>query len=407
MKRNFRRLSVLAFLTFTGCQQPVPQHAMWSGTVQLADGKDLAFRMDLDLAQPKPAGYFLVGNEKTPIPEISRNGDSLNFQFSEYGAEMRTVWDGHQLRGTYVRYRSEGTRSFPVHASPEAAGLADAVPADAVAPIGTYQVHFQDDNGSGRVTVARVWTEGTRIYGTFIAPDGDYGLLDGKPTAKGIQFGRFTGWQAFLIEFESEGSQWSGTFYAASNDKPRPFTLGPLTEAALEASPTAVTSMKHPQDTFTFSCSSLSGETVRNTEDRFRGKALVVDIMGTWCHNCLDEAPVLQRLQDKFRNDGLEVVGLSFEVTDDAEIGRRNLSLYRDRFGLTYTLLFCGSVDDANQETRLKTQLENFFAFPTTLFIDKTGKVRTIHAGFRGPGTGQQYQSQVQELEELARGIVR
>jgi thiol-disulfide isomerase/thioredoxin len=170
----------------------------------------------------------------------------------------------------------------------------------------------------------------------------------------------------------------------------------------IEASLAAQTSMKNPNGTFEFACSSLEGEPVRHTDERFRGKALVVDIMGTWCHNCLDEAPVLQQLEEEFQKDGFEVVGLSFEVSDDPAIGTKNLNLYRERFDLTYTLLFCGGMDDANLDARLKSQLNNFFAFPTTLFIDKGGKVRTIHAGFRGPGTGELYPAQVQKLYELA-----
>src|SRR5205814_7269439 len=119
--------------------------------------------------------------------------------------------------------------------------------------------------------------------------------------------------------------------------------------ADLNASPAALkTAMKDAKAEFAFSCTSLSGETVRNTDERFKGKALIVDIMGTWCHNCLDEAPVLQELEQQFGKNGFEVVGLSFEINDDAALAKKNLQLYKDRFGLTYTLLFCGSLDDAN-----------------------------------------------------------
>src|SRR5262249_39349703 len=145
--------------------------------------------------------------------------------------------------------------------------------------------------------------------------------------------------------------------------------------------------MKNPNAEFAFSGVSLSGETVRYTDDRFKGKALIVDIMGTWCHNCLDESPVLQRLQDEFGKDGLEIVGLSFEISGDAELGRKNLQLYKERFGLTYMLLFCGSLDDDNVKKQIHSQLDNFFAYPTAIFIDKTHKVRAIHSGFKGPGT--------------------
>ena len=52
--------------------------------------------------------------------------------------------------------------------------------------------------------------------------------------------------------------------------------------------------------------------------------------MGTWCHNCLDEAPILERLQKQFGKDGLEIVGLSFEISADAALGKKNLQLYKE-----------------------------------------------------------------------------
>ena len=93
--------------------------------------------------------------------------------------------------------------------------------------------------------------------------------------------------------------------------------------------------------------------------------------------------------------------------SDDRELGQKNLKLYRDRFGITFPLLFCGSMDDANLNNRLKSQLDNFFAYPTTLFISKEGKVQAIHSGFKGPGTGEEFQSQVQEFHSLAKQLVR
>lgn len=170
-----------------------------------------------------------------------------------------------------------------------------------------------------------------------------------------------------------------------------------------EVPPEKQTAIKDRNKPFSFACSSLSGETVRNTDERFKGKALAVDIMGTWCHNCMDESPVLQDLRNQYGKDGFEVVGLSFEVKDNVELGRKNLTLYRDRFGLTYPLLYCGSVDDANLDRQLKNQLERFFAFPTTLFVDRQGKVQSIHTGFQGPGTGDEFPIQVRKLHDLAR----
>ena len=396
---------ICGFLLLQGCSQaPMPQRTSWNGTLTLPETQ-VALRMDLDLSGEKPSGSFIVGNEKTPIPEVTRSGDSLTFAFSEYGAEMRARWDGHELKGEYLRHRSNGSKSFPFTASPE-----PVAPTNKRAPnppTGTFQVAFNDQKEGDGLTLAKLWKDGDSYYGTFIAPDGDYGLLAGTAATQGIQLHRFTGWQAIAIELQPDGTGWSGKFHAASNDAPRAFSLQPHTGPEPPAPPAKQTAMKNPDAAFAFSCSSLSGETVRNTDARFKGKALAVDIMGTWCHNCMDESPVLQELHDQYGKEGFEVVGLSFEITDDAELGRKNLDLYRDRLKLTYPLLYCGSVDDANVDKQLRNQLQNFFAYPTTLFIDRKGKVQAIHSGFRGPGTGDQFPLQIQKLHELASRTVQ
>lgn len=392
----------LLVILFAGCRraQPIAETGFWNGTVDLAPGVALPFQMNLDFSGAKPRGYFLVADEKTPIPEIQRNGDTITLRFSEYGAEMRATWDGQDLRGNYLRIRSTGTRSFPFTASPETE------PARAVAvnsaPAGNYQVD--------ETRVAKLWTKDGRIYGTVIATDGDYGLLEGRIAGRGIQLNRFTGWQAISIIL---GPAWDGTlrgkFYAAANDQPEELVLRPRNDARLEAPASQQTSMKDPGAEFMFSGLSVDGETIRNSDSRFKDKAVVVDIMGTWCHNCLDEAPLLESLQREYGKDGLEIVGLSFEISDDAALAGKNLKLFKDRFGLTYTLLFCGSLDDDNVKKQIHSQLDHFFAYPTTIFMDRSHKVKFIHSGFNGPGTGDQFQAQIREFEGVVRrlGITR
>jgi thiol-disulfide isomerase/thioredoxin len=163
--------------------------------------------------------------------------------------------------------------------------------------------------------------------------------------------------------------------------------------------------MKDPKAPFTFWGITPQGDTLRNTDARFTGKVLLVDIMGTWCHNCLDAAPVLEELYERYGDRGLEVVGLAFEISDDPMLARKNLSLYQKRHGISFPLLFCGSLDAANVQQRIRSQLEGFGAYPTTLFVGRDGRVRSIHMGFTGPGTGELYQSQItayfREVERL------
>jgi thiol-disulfide isomerase/thioredoxin len=372
----------------------------WTGRIQLAPDKTLSFAAELDLRAKPPFGFFVVGDERIPIPEVSLVGTALVLNFSEYGAEMRGVLEGTSWTGQYLRHRADGTKSFDFSATKGN----DTNPGsdDSGMPMGSFKVRFEDETEKTAATSARFWKKDRAVFGTFIAPDGDYGLFEGI-TANGgdASFHRFTGWQAMRLDLHSKGNRWTGTLDAASNPKPRNFTLEPSPDPLVVRE----TRMKNPAAAFEFSCQSSAGLEIRNTDLQFRGKAMIVDIMGTWCHNCLDEAPVLQQLKRRY-GENLEIVGLSFELTNDAPLAVKNLGLFKERFALTYPLLFCGDLDEANIDAQLRRQLDNFFAYPTSLFIEATGKVRTIHSGFKGPGTGDEVQRQVALFHELADAIV-
>ena len=336
--------------------------------------------MELDLSGGKAMGAFVVGTEKTPIPEISRNENALTFSFSEYGAEMRGTWDGKELKGDYLRHRSAGTKSFPFSASPDS----PEVRRSQTGPIGNYQVVFEGQTPEEATTVATIWREGpASYYGTFIAPDGDYGLLEGTPTQDGIQLHRFTGWQGIAIELKRDGENWAGKFHAAHNDEPR--SVQAAASHGFSVGRTQATRTKNPDSPFGFACTSLTGETIRNTDERFRGKALAVDIMGTWCHNCMDESPVLEELYKEYRKDGFEVVGLSFEIKDDAELGKKNLTLFRDRYKLTYPLLYCGSADDAKSRNSLRARSKISSPTRQRFLATRKAKCRQSTGDFRDP----------------------
>jgi peroxiredoxin len=96
---------------------------------------------------------------------------------------------------------------------------------------------------------------------------------------------------------------------------------------------------------------------------------------------------VLQSLYAQFHARGLEIVGLSYEYIDDRARSQRLLQVYRRKYSIAFPLLLAGTTD-AGQIGKTLPQLRNFGAYPTTVFLDRQGRVRLIHAGFSGPATG-------------------
>ena len=395
-------------LTVTGCQQaPPPEQALWKGTLEMPGNKQLPFLMSLDLKQPAPSGYFLNGPEQTPIPEVYYHDDSLTFVFSEYGAAMRGIWKNGKLAGEFLRFRKD-TVINKFEAVPEASAekTQPSKTSTEVPLVGKFQAYFMQKEGIDSSSQATFWAHGDSVYGTIVESSGDLGLMVGKQTGNSVVLARFTGWQGQMVELKRVMNSWSGTLYYRI-PPPVSFTLEPRATLIDELPAAKRPSMKDPRKPFMFSGTTVMGDTLSNLSTQFRGKVLILDVMGTWCHNCMDAAPLLQKLYSEFGNQDLEIVGLSFELTDDPATARRNLLLFEERYGITFPVLFCGSTASANVEARVKSQLTNFPGYPTTLFVDRNGVVQTIHGGFNGPGTGEYFQAQIGQYYDLVRNLLK
>ena len=150
--------------------------------------------------------------------------------------------------------------------------------------------------------------------------------------------------------------------------------------------------------TFDFAFPDLAGSTVTSQDPRFRGKVLIVALAGSWCPNCHDEAAFLAPLYQEYRGKGLEVVSLMFEHFGDFPSAVAATQRFRRNYGIEYTTLIAGISDKDDAAKRLP-MLDRVYAFPTTIFIDRKGRVRKIHTGFSGPATGDHYTQFVNEVK--------
>jgi len=165
------------------------------------------------------------------------------------------------------------------------------------------------------------------------------------------------------------------------------------------------TRLKNPAEPFRFSFPDANGRPLSSTDARFQNKVMVVTITGSWCPNCHDEAEVLRPLYEKYHDRGLEIVSLAFEYTGDVSRDAEQLRIFSSRHRINYPVLLAGTTDEADVAQKL-SQLENFSAFPTTLFIGRDGLVKRVHAGFDGPATGERYTRLKAEIEEIIRHLL-
>lgn len=114
----------------------------------------------------------------------------------------------------------------------------------------------------------------------------------------------------------------------------------------------------------------------------------------------MDETAYLTSFHKKYQDKGVEIVALAYERTKDFERSRKNIARLRDRFSVPYDMLVTGFTKDKVEVSKSLPMLKTFMAFPTLMIIDKNGKIRKIHTGFSGPGTGTHYADFVKEFEK-------
>jgi thiol-disulfide isomerase/thioredoxin len=161
--------------------------------------------------------------------------------------------------------------------------------------------------------------------------------------------------------------------------------------------------VKDPTAPFHFSGLALDGRKVSDADPEFRGKAVVLTIGGTWCPNCHDEVPFLVALYKQFHAQGLEVVGLSFELDPDLARARPRVLAFIKRYGVEFPMIVPGTPDEVSSKL---PQLVNFGVYPTTIFIGRDGRVRSVHAGFASAATGEEHERLEREERELVEQLL-
>jgi peroxiredoxin len=264
-----------------------------------------------------------------------------------------------------------------------------ATPLAASASVPTINGVWEIPTKSGKGELAWrfvVQQSGSKAAATILRVDGDTGTISGTFQNGKFVLSHFDGARAHLLEIAPASD---GTLDILQDGKTKLTAYRPAAARAKglpePTDPDQHTTMKDPREPFRFSFPDLNGRVVSSTDARFRGKVLVVEITGSWCPNCHDEAPFLADMYRRYGKQGLEIVSLSFEETEQLKDPVR-LRAFVKKYGLEFPVLLGGDPDEANSKL---TQLVDWNTWPATLFIDRKGLVRGIHSGFPSAGSGE------------------
>lgn len=379
----------------------------WKGSLLREDGKTIDFHFDLRNENGKTVLYIINAGERLRVDRLVHSKDSLVIEMPVFESQFRVrKLSAGKWEGVWIK---EGAVKRQV--MPFTAQVQSSLPAEPVKPAitditGRWAVTFMRGNDLTRPAVGEWQQKGYTLRGTILTPTGDYRYLSGVLDGDSLKLSTFDGSHAFLFTAKVNSDQkiTGGIFYSGATAK-EPWEA--VKNPAATLPDVAAMHLKDGEEKLNFRFRDLNGKMVSINDPRFRNKVVIIQIMGSWCPNCMDETAFLSEFYDKNKSRGVEVIGLAYEYSTDWERSKKSIQKFRDRFHVKYTLLNTGvTVTDSLRTEKTLPQLTPIKSFPSTIFLDKQGRVAKLHAGFEGPGTGLHYEALKKEFAETVEKLL-
>lgn len=401
-------LAVLFSLLFSSsfAHQPI-QHGPWRGSLVRTDGQVIAFHFDVRMEKNRTVLYIINANERIRVDKLREIGDSLIIDMPVFESSFRirknsrTAWSGKWIKNGSLKQQV-----MPFYAQAQSTLTPESIPSPVADITGKWALTFTKGDELSRPAIGEWQQKGYTLRGTILTPTGDYRYLTGVVKGDSLRLTTFDGAHAYLFtaKIENDHTISGGTFYSGATSA-EPW-IG-VKDANAVLPDVAAMYVKDREEPLHFKFLDLNKKPVSLNDARFRNKVVIIQIMGSWCPNCMDETAFLSDFYNKNRQRGVEVIGLAYEYSTDFARSKKSIEKFRDRFNVKYTLLNTGvTVSDSLRTEKTLPQLTPIKSFPSTIFLDKHHRVARIHTGFEGPGTGVHYEELKKEFGELVDRLV-
>ncbi len=388
----FRNLSIIIVLaTLFSCNSNRPEsleEGMWRAQLQLTENETLPF--NFEVTSEKSLKVFNA-EEVIQVNEISYRNDTVRIQMPVFEGYIEAVLSKGKLRGSFVIESLDRSVPFSAERSEDKRFKTNNTKVTTDVS-GSWEAVFSPNSDEDTYIAKGIFEQtGQNVTGTFRTTTGDYRYLEGVMDGNKMKLSTFDGAHAFLFTAEVNDSTMNGTFYSGNHWQER-FTAKRNENYELPDA-NELTFLKEGFDQLEFSFPDAEGNLVSLTDARFKNKVVVVQIMGSWCPNCLDESRYFSEYYNNNSEKDIAFVALAFEYVKTEKAAFENIKRLKENLAISYPILLAQYGSSSKTEAQEKLpMLNHVLSYPTSVFIDKTGKVRKIHTGFNGPATGEKYE---------------
>jgi peroxiredoxin len=398
-------LFLLTLLVFSCDEQKVQlKQGEWQAELKVSEDEVLPFNFDLKMNH-KEAYELTIYNatEEIKVDEIELIRDSIIIRMPVFEGYIAGTFKEEVIEGQFIKESLE--RYVPFTATFGKSPRFVIKKPSAFNISGTWEVEFDFDTADAYPAKGIFKQVGDNVTGTFRTETGDYRFLEGVVDGNFLKLSTFDGSHAFLFTAHVSDSTLMGKFYSGNHysenfkaKRNKTFEL---------ADENSLTYLKEGYDAFDFSFLDEKGAMVALSDAAFKNKVVLVQIMGTWCPNCLDETKFYVDYLNKHPNSNLQFMALAFEYANTQEKAWYGIQRLKKRVGVEYPVLLAqiGSSSKTKANEKLP-MLNHVLSYPTTIYVDKKGTVRKIHTGFNGPATGEKYEEFKRDFEKTVQDLL-
>ncbi|MFL1895667.1 peroxiredoxin family protein [Aquimarina sp. 2-A2] len=404
--KNTILILIIALLAF-GCKQDKKANiktlkaGAWRATLTMKDNKKAPFLFEVFDDQTLE---IFNAEESIEVHEISITDSLIKIKLPVFEGYIKAKFiDSTHIKGDFII--ESLNRKVPFEAQ---YGVQDrfAIKTEPKHQItGSWETVFSPNTEDSYIAKGIFKQNGNVVTGTFRTTTGDYRYLEGVLNGDQLELSTFDGAHAFLFTAQVTDSTMQGIFYSGQHWK-EPFSakLNPDFELPSEDSLTTIT---EEGKSFTFEFPDTEGTMVSNADPQFQDKVLVIQVLGTWCPNCVDETKYYKQFYESNKDKDLAFVGLAFEYAKTEEKAIKSIQRFKKSLDVPYPILLAQFGTSSKQKAQEKLpMLNHVLSYPTTIVLDKEGNVQKIHTGFNGPATGQKYIDFKNEFERFMKTLL-
>ncbi len=395
----------LSLIILVSCNSEKPIQKLKPGTyravLQVQDNKELPFIFEVETDSTLT---IFNAEEEIFVDEIEYRNDSVFIKLPFYEGYIAARFEGENLKGNFIKESLDRIVPFKTERN---ANRFETTQKPTQNITGNWETVFTK-NSEGDTYIAKgiFKQEGSIVTGTIRTTTGDYRYLEGVMDGNQMKLSTFDGAHAFLFTAIVTDSTMQGVFYSGNHS--RESFVAKRNDSFELPNPNTLTFLKEGYDAFAFSFPDAQGDIISLTDERFKNKVVLVQIMGSWCPNCLDESKYYAEFYKNNKDKGFEIVALAFEYAKTKEKAFNSIARMKDRVGMDYPILLAqfGTSNKKTAQEKLP-MLNHVLSYPTTIFVDKKGVVRKIHTGFNGPATGDKYVSFQKEFKDFVNQLLK